>query len=270
MLKKSQFTLFFLIILFSSTIYGSNSASFLISQTAFNNYDFVQVLYEYANKKNEACIVRENFNQENIVGYGYPIPYLDNLIKKNSNYLCLMPKSQGALNWPSKKNKTIMVEQTEWPLESEISDIAMIVHGLENCDNPSKLLEEAWRVLVPEGHLFIVVPNRTGFWARSDSTPFGYGKPYSISQLTALLRKNQFQIDSITPNLYGFPAKRGYWLKSLYLWEKLGKKLNSFFLGGLLIVEARKDVYAVKNVKSSKVSGYFRAVKVPVSTMSRS
>ena len=81
-------------------------------------------------KKNEAFIVRENFNQENIVGYGYPIPYLDNLIKTNSNYLCLMPKNQGALNWPSKKNKTIMVEQTEWPLESEISDIAMIVHGL--------------------------------------------------------------------------------------------------------------------------------------------
>ena len=85
-------------------------------------------------KKNEAFIVRENFNQENIVGYGYPIPYLDNLIKTNSNYLCLMPKNQGALNWPSKKNKTILVEQTEWPLESEISDIAMIVHGLENCD----------------------------------------------------------------------------------------------------------------------------------------
>jgi len=53
MLKKYQFTLFFLIILFSSTIYGSNSSSFLISQTAFNNYDFAQVLYEYDNKKNE-------------------------------------------------------------------------------------------------------------------------------------------------------------------------------------------------------------------------
>ena len=114
------------------------------------------------------------------------------------------------------------------------------------------------------------MPNRTGFWARSDSTPFGYGKPYSISQLTALLRKNQFQIDSITPSLYGFPAKRGYWLKSLSLWEKVGKKLNSFFLGGLLVVEARKDIYAVKNVKSSKVGGYFIPVKTPISTMLRS
>ena len=85
-----------------------------------------------------------------------------------------------------------------------------------------------------------------------------------------MLRKNQFQVNSITPSLYGFPAKRGYWLKSLLLWEKLGTKLNSFFLGGLLIVEARKDVYAVKNVKSSKARRYFSSVKVPISTRSRS
>ena len=159
-------------------------------------------------KKNEAFIVRENFNQENIVGYGYPIPYLDNLIKKNSNYLCLMPQNQGALNWPSKKNKTIMVEQTVWPLESEISNIAMIVHGLENCDNPSKLLEEAWRVLVPEGHLFIVVPNRTGFWARSDLTPFGFGRPYSISQLSKILVENKFKILKTNATLLMPPTKK--------------------------------------------------------------
>ena len=131
-------------------------------------------------------------------------------------------------------------------------------------------LNDAKRVLKDSGKLVILVPNRTGFWARSDSTPFGYGKPYSISQLVELLRKNQFQIDSITPSLYGFPAKKGYGLKSLLLWEKVGKKLNSFFLGGLLVVEARKDVYAVKNVKSSKAGRYFMPVDVPVSYMSSS
>ena len=86
----------------------------------------------------------------------------------------------------------------------------------------------------------------------------------------ALCHKNQFQIDSITPSLYGFPAKKGYWLKSLLLWEKVGKKLNSFFLGGLLVVEAKKNVFAVKNVTSSKSGRYFTSVKAPVSTMSRS
>ena len=137
-------------------------------------------------------------------------------------------------------------------------------------DNQDLLLQEVLRVLKDSGKLVILVPNRTGFWARSGSTPFGYGKPYSISQLTALLRKNQFQIESITPSLYGFPAKKGYWLKSLLLWEKVGKKLNSFFLGGLLVVEARKDVYAVKNVKSPEAGRYFSPINVNVSTISRS
>jgi len=53
MIKNSKIYLYFLIFLFSKTIFASSSASFLISQTAFNNYDFTQVLYEYDNKQNE-------------------------------------------------------------------------------------------------------------------------------------------------------------------------------------------------------------------------
>jgi len=53
MIKNSKIFLYFLIFLFSKTIFASSSASFLISQTAFNNYDFTQVLYEYSAKENE-------------------------------------------------------------------------------------------------------------------------------------------------------------------------------------------------------------------------
>ena len=53
MIKNSKILLYFLIFLFSKTIFASTSASFLISQTAFNNYDFSQVLYEYSLKENE-------------------------------------------------------------------------------------------------------------------------------------------------------------------------------------------------------------------------
>ena len=52
MIKNSKIFLYFLILLFSKTIYASSSASFLISQTAFNNYDFDQVLSEYTNEQN--------------------------------------------------------------------------------------------------------------------------------------------------------------------------------------------------------------------------
>ena len=207
------------------------------------------------------------------IGFGFACPFLEKKFTEgeNKDLLLLMPSEQGVVSWPEKsKSVSALVDEVSWPVNTSSADLILISHGLEVSDNQDLLLHEVRRVLKDSGKLVILVPNRTGFWARSDSTPFGYGKPYSISQLTSLLRKNQFQIDSITPNLYGFPAKRGYWLKSLFLWEKLGRKLNSFFLGGLLIVEARKDIYAVKNAKSSKVSRYFGAVKVPVSTMSRS
>jgi len=207
------------------------------------------------------------------VGFGFACPFLESKIKDNDdkNFLLLMPNEQGVVSWPNKsKSVTALVDEVSWPVNTSAADLILISHGLEVSDNQDLLLQEVLRVLKDSGKLVILVPNRTGFWARSDSTPFGYGKPYSISQLTALLRKNQFQIESITPSLYGFPAKKGYWLKSLLLWEKVGKKLNSFFLGGLLVVEARKDVYAVKNVKSSKAGRYFSPIKVSVSTISRS
>ena len=207
------------------------------------------------------------------IGFGFACPFLENKFKESENkdILLFMPSEQGVISWPKKsKSVSALVDEVSWPVNTSSADLILISHGLEVSDNQDLLLQEVRRVLKDSGKLVILVPNRTGFWARSDITPFGYGKPYSISQLTSLLRKNQFQVDSITPNLYGFPAKGGYWLKSLFLWEKLGRKLNSFFLGGLLVVEARKDIYAVKKVKSSKVSRYFSAVKVPVSTMSKS
>tara|TARA_Y100000768_G_scaffold381353_1_gene359868 strand:+ start:26 stop:1339 length:1314 start_codon:yes stop_codon:yes gene_type:complete len=53
MIKNSKIFLYSLVFLFSKTIFASSSASFLISQTAFNNYDFGQVLYEYRYKENQ-------------------------------------------------------------------------------------------------------------------------------------------------------------------------------------------------------------------------
>ncbi len=215
----------------------------------------------------------DNKNGSLTVGFGFACPFLGNKIKdsENKNFLLLMPSEQGVIPWPEvSQSVTALVDEVSWPINTSAADLILISHGLEVSDNQDLLLQEVLRVLKDSGKLVILVPNRTGFWARSDSTPFGYGKPYSISQLTVLLQKNQFHIDSITPSLYGFPAKKGYWLKSLLLWEKVGKKLNSFFLGGLLIVEARKNVFAVNSVKSSKSGRYFTSVDVPVSTMSRS
>jgi len=72
MIKNYKIFIYLYILLFSKIILASNSASFLISQTAFNNYDFNQVLYEYNANQNEdykndyldeliSALVTENF-----------------------------------------------------------------------------------------------------------------------------------------------------------------------------------------------------------------
>jgi hypothetical protein len=38
----------------------------------------------------------------------------------------------------------------------------------------------------------VIAPNRRGIWARLDRTPFGSGRPYTMSQLSRLLRDEQF------------------------------------------------------------------------------
>jgi len=53
MIKNYKIFLYLLVFLLSKTISASSSASFLISQNAFNNYDFDQVLYEYSSKENK-------------------------------------------------------------------------------------------------------------------------------------------------------------------------------------------------------------------------
>jgi SAM-dependent methyltransferase len=238
-------------------------------QKFYNGTELGKVTKELINK---VLIQKINASADSLtIGFGYSCPFLEKKLEdnKNKNLLMLMPSEQGVVSWPKKsKSVTALVDEVSWPINTSSADLILIAHGLEVSDNQDLLLRETLRALKDSGKLIILVPNRTGFWARSEITPFGYGKPYSISQLSALLSKNQFQIDCVTPILYGIPAKKGYWLKSLFLWETLGKKLNNFFLGGLLVVEARKDVYAVKKIKSSKVRRYFNPVKVPASSMS--
>ncbi len=73
MIKNYKIFIYLYILIFSKTILASSSASFLISQTAFNNYDFDQVLHEYSSNAHK----------------DYKIDYLDELIsaiiKENIN-----------------------------------------------------------------------------------------------------------------------------------------------------------------------------------------
>src|SRR6185295_17376436 len=128
------------------------------------------------------------------------------------------------------------------PLPDAAVDRVLFVHALEMADDAIALLREAWRVLSPNGRLLAVIPNRRGLRARTDTTPFGYGRPYSRAQITAILRETWFTPDGWGEALYVPPIARGWFLRTAVAWERTGSTISAPF-AGVHIVEATKQVY---------------------------
>ena len=105
------------------------------------------------------------------------------------------------------------------------------------------MLKEIWRVLAGGGRLLIVVPNRRGIWARLDRTPFGSGRPYTMSQLSQLLRDELFTPVGSDTALYIPPVRKRMILRSASAWERVGKRWFSTF-AGVVLIEATKQIYA--------------------------
>ena len=95
----------------------------------------------------------------------------------------------------------------------------------------------------------MVVPNRRGWWAHSDRTPFGSGQPFSARQLRETLRRHGFLADRIWHALYLPPTGSKLLLPLADVLENYGERLFPG-LGGLLIAEAGKQLYAPTATKA--------------------
>ncbi len=180
----------------------------------------------------------------NLVGFGFAAPFLAPFAEEAQRTLCLMPAQQGVCRWPAEgPNLAALVEETLWPLPSGFAERIIVAHGLEGCERAAALLEEIWRVLAPGGRVIFLVANRSGLWARSDATPFGYGRPYSISQLERVLAESRFSPERHEGVLYLPPSHRRFWLRLAPAIERIGQRFGPERLAGLAVVEASKLVY---------------------------
>ena len=178
-----------------------------------------------------------------VLGVGYPSPYLGLFREEAERCLAFMPAAQGVVKWPTDRpSLAALVDELELPLSDSSIDRVLLVHALEMAHDPGALLREVWRVLAGGGRLLLVVPNRRGVWARTDTTPFGHGHPYSRSQITHLLRETWFTPTGWGEALYVPPIARGWFLRSAVAWERTGASLSAPF-AGVHIVEATKQVY---------------------------
>jgi SAM-dependent methyltransferase len=178
-----------------------------------------------------------------VIGIGYAAPYLGSFRNEALRLGAFMPAEQGGILWPSRGPfRSVMVEEDRLPLPDNTVDRLLLVHCLENAGGHARgLLREAWRVLAPNGRLLIVVPNRRGIWARRDNTPFGHGQPYSRAQLERLLVDALFTPVVIDTALYVPPLDLRLAIRAAPQVERIAGKVSAPF-GGLLIVEARKEV----------------------------
>jgi len=180
---------------------------------------------------------------DRLLGIGYATPYLEPFAARSERVLAFMPAAQGVMNWSAEGgNLAALVHDDTLPLNDSSIDRILAVHCLETAANGRDLLKELWRVLVPGGRLIVVVPNRRGIWARVERTPFGYGRPFSRSQISSLLREALFSEVAWSGALFAPPLQSRLLLRSGRNWDRVGRVLWPAF-PGVLIIEATKLVY---------------------------
>src|SRR4051812_9351295 len=180
---------------------------------------------------------------QRVAGIGYATPYLGLFREEAERCLSFMPAAQGVVKWPSARpSLTTLVEELDLPLVDAAVDRVLLIHVLEMSRDAEALLREVWRVLAPGGRLLAIIPNRRGIWARTDTTPFGHGRPYSRSQITTRLRETWVTPTGWGEALHVPPIGRAWFLRSSGAWERTGAA-PSAPLAGVQIVEATKQVY---------------------------
>jgi len=183
---------------------------------------------------------------ESVLGLGYATPYLRRFLDEGERVVAAMPAAQGVLHWPiDAKGRTTLVDELELPFDDLSFDKVLLVHSLECAEHLRPMLREVWRVMDGSGRLMVVVPNRRGVWARLERTPFGHGQPYSVAQLSRLLRDNMLTPIEHQRALYVPPSRSRMVLSSAPAWEKIGGRIFSTF-SGVIVMEAVKQIYAAQ------------------------
>jgi len=183
-----------------------------------------------------------------LLGFGFTTPYLAAFDAERA--IAAAPPAMGTPRWPGPLCASLRCEEEALPFADALFDRILIVHGLERAESLRPLLRQLWRVLAPEGRLLVVAPNRASLWAQVETTPFGRGRPFSRSELDAILRAAMFAPQRWGRALYAPPLATQALVRSGRGWERAGALLFPA-LGGVHVVEAKKSIYAMTKLPAA-------------------
>lgn len=176
-----------------------------------------------------------------VLGIGYATPWLDAFVGAR-RVIAAMPAGQGAEQWPvAGKNRTLLVDDRRLPFPAGSFDRVLLIHALEEADDPSALLTEAVRAMAPAGRIILATAARGGLWARAEATPFGHGRPFTRGQLERLVREVGLEPTAWSQTLYAPPW--GPLLPMADGLEQIGRRLIPG-AAGVILLEATRHAYA--------------------------
>lgn len=184
---------------------------------------------------------------ENVLGFGFAVPYLRGLLTEAQRVVAFMPAQQGVVAWPPGRPLSVLGEELSLPFADETFDMVVMVHGLESAEAVRPLMRQIWRVMAPEGRLLLVAPNRAGLWSQAERSPFAYGHPYLRGQLEMLLRESMFAPQRWEHALYFPPVRTRRFIGTGNGWERVGQTFWPRF-AGVHLVDASKSLFAATPV----------------------
>lgn len=201
---------------------------------------------------------------EATLGLGFAIPFLP---EQDTLAVSAMPAAQGALYWPSLgKNRVTLLHDDALPFSDNSFNRVLLVHALESTEHAATLMREVGRVLVPGGRVMAIVPNRLGIWCHSSASPFGHGQPFSAGQMRELFLRGGLTALRTDTALFLPPSQGRFMLALAPYVEALGR-LIAPMVGGVLMVEAEKQIYAALR-EPVRARGTVAMTPIPVPSLS--
>lgn len=199
-----------------------------------------------------------------VLGIGFPQPLLPLWQDTARCAIGIVTEDQNVTTGPFKGprgGKIAPALDHRLPFGDGVFDRIVLLHAIEDAENPRATLREAWRILAPEGRIVVATANRKSFWSLAESKAFGHGRPWTRKQLMALLNDGLFQVTASTTAVHMPPINWPMITAASESWERVGELVTPG-LGGVVLVEAVKHIYA--NPRGSAPAAVTQAA--PVST----
>ncbi|MEM8616380.1 MAG: methyltransferase domain-containing protein, partial [Pseudomonadota bacterium] len=136
---------------------------------------------------------------QTILGVGYTQTVLPLWETQAARCVGAIPEGIGASRLDGARGQVMcLTPEHRLPFHDQQFTRIVLLHALEEADQPRSLLREAWRVLAPEGRIVVAVANRKSFWSVTEAQAFGHGRPWTRRQLIAFLNDSLFQVTAST------------------------------------------------------------------------